>query len=312
MLDKKTTEKELLDFYKQLDYNGHSFGSKKIITWSKKVYEKHKGLRKILGGIGKVIKISEHKPITLYRTGQYRDLISFLKDHNIYSSYLQDYDLDSKVFQQECIPSGAKLSRHLLKYVKTYTHTNEAHIKQLQEYLSALGEAKKRSKVDKNSWYCHFTTSPQAFMLLGHYPTDHGSCFRFGRCAGTDKMRIALMPTSFVLLISKHELSGYGESEKNKIVGRCWGYFNSTFTKCTITNKYTKNNVLTRADMLDLAEKAIRKTIKNPKKNKTIESYRNSHDRGSSGVYTNGDGQTFTYNQTDKTQNPLRVPQLSS
>ncbi len=311
MFDKKMTEKELKDFYETLDCHGYGFGTHRIVRWSEKVHEKHKNLRKILGGIGKVIKMSKSVPVVMYRTGEYRNLISFLKDQSIYDSYLEDYDFDHKIFQQECTPSGAKLSRHLLKYVKTYTHTSKTNILQLEQYLSTLGETKKRLKVnDKNEWHCHITTSPQAFMLLGHYPTDHGSCFRFGGCAGTDKMRIALMPTSFVLLLSKHELSGWNTQNRNNIIGRCWGYFNSTFTKCTITNKYTKNNVLTRAYMLDLAEKAIRKIIKNPKKNKSIESYKSSLNRDSSGVYTNGDGQTFTYDK-DKTQNTLKVPRLS-
>lgn len=95
-------------------------------------------------------------------------------------------------------------------------HKDELETIEFQRFLSSLGDKWSNFRSGEIDLEVTISTTPKAFMLLGHYGADDCSCFQNGGEREFDKIELARYPNTFVVTL--HTL---GEQRQN--VGRAWG-----------------------------------------------------------------------------------------
>lgn len=194
----------------------------------------HDNLRKILGGVRKEVDIS-------LEAGQNKIPIEELKqvtDKLIQTvpEFFRNTGWTEETLRLPIIQDGThnahKVSKTLtasLNGLKKGTPQHQA----MQEFINTLGTLWARHRTNKIDFHVNMSTSPRAFVLLGHYDADADSCFRQNSERTNNKYMLAQTHDSFVLLLTRKN-----HKDIDRTVARLFGIFDPDKNVFHFSNYY--------------------------------------------------------------------------
>jgi hypothetical protein len=221
--DDWTTFKEWLeqDFLKR--HGGYNIRHQEY--WWKQVEKRHKDIRELIGGIRIEKEIQLKTQQNLVREEDAKPFVDEIL--SILPDYLIGYNFTKDVFLKPQIVEGTHKATKTAKHVRAYadqalryTEQSSVVLKRLDKALSQLGELWAKARTSDTKLHITLSTSPRAFVLLGHYGPDSDSCFRNGSDKDFHKWMLGQTDNSFVVTIAAFDQ----EKQKSKNVARCFGF----------------------------------------------------------------------------------------
>lgn len=210
-----------------------------IDKWHDKVEENHQDIRNWLGGVRKSIIIKLNAQQNQASEELARPIINSIL--NTIPDYLNCYGFDESVFLSPSIRQGThnsiRVGKHIRSYAENYLRNDPSRdytLRDLDRKLAALRTIWAKAKTQPSTLEVTLTTSPRAFVLLGHYGPDADSCFRNGSDKTADKFVMGQSKDSFVLVISKLN-EGTSKFEQ---VARAFGFTSNNFKYISVCNFY--------------------------------------------------------------------------
>lgn len=235
-----TDKKEFFDWYKEFvkDSRTTRYGEK----WFDRVEQSHQNIRNALGGIRKIVEVP-FKDIQV--PVDFAEIDKITHEMLVYiPGYFAQYKLVRRDF---CISTvnkgnqfGMKWGKHIQHWMKA-NNCDEELVTRINNLVSRLGDKWSKAKTSELKMYVNITTSPQAFILLGHYgEIDQQSCFRHGSSNHSHKYILAQSPNSYVILVSTSpDIEG---ANLNTLQARFWGVANADLTRWSVANYYARKH----------------------------------------------------------------------
>jgi hypothetical protein len=259
---------KLEDFLKWVETFKKKYGGwypHDIKGWYNRVEKSHASIRNTLLG-DKVRKEfifdlkSQQNPISAEDAEPHiNEILKIVPD------YLIDYKFQKDAFLKPIVQDGThnayKVSKHVRTYAeKVYHHSPEknAVLKPLDKALAQLGELWKKARSSDTQLEATISTSPRAFLLLGHYRPDVDSCFRQGSDKTKDKYALGQTPNTFVVSIaSKHPTQ-----DRLQNVARCYGWTNDNTVFNTANYYFVKG--FQEGDGIEVLKRIFQSLTGNP------------------------------------------------
>lgn len=194
--------KELLSWYDKFvkQYGGQK--PKDIEKWVGLINSNHDWLRKQLGDERKefIVDTEEETPVN------YNDAYPLLHIiYNILPNYTYEYKLTNDDLLRPTLPSfNISTGKHILGYAKR-KKIDAAKTREVNDAVSKLGELWKKCKVEKQTGVVSISTTPMAFLMIGRYECDQGSCFAQGSFNQHHRWTFAIQPETFVMILKIQE-----------------------------------------------------------------------------------------------------------
>ncbi len=234
------SKKEFIDWMSKSGYD-NGISSTRVGKWYDIVNERHEGIRKILGGVNKIIAIETEatpEPIT-----PMKEIEPFIVE--LYAKipkYFAEYGISNERFQYPILKKGnqskMKWGRHIQYWMTNIGCIPEDKQKEVNKIVSKMGEVWASTKIEKVKMYLNISTSPAAFARLGSYTIDHGSCFAPGGANYTHKFILGMSPNSFVGLVTNDEQEETGPGDNIKT--RFWGFTDDEYNAFYTCNIYPR------------------------------------------------------------------------
>jgi|GEM_PF-3692494 len=253
------------DIYKKDGYV-HAYDSPPVIDWSDDVINNHKEVKDKLN-LDKFqnIKISlDKKSLNVAHCPIF---IEFSREFYNITRYSIPVDF---IINNELVPStydekhyGMAWSKYYVKRIDiTYTQlTKEERNIKKSSFLILWSKIKKYLSDDKISSdvYVSIRHDPYAFMRIGTFSCDPGSCFKQGGCNYNHKYKLGLLEKSFIFMISTSPLDETITNPKS-VVFRCLGLFLRKDKSVLLFNHYT-NNLITEQSVLSIKKDIVDRVL---------------------------------------------------
>ena len=204
-------------------------------TWFDAVQDAHLEIRRHIDGMSITGKYELND---VQRPAEFSDckpIIAVIE--NLLPMYLNDFYLGRHDLLLPNISRyrGVKTGKHITEYADKIQLDPDKR-KQLNKALSDLGNEWAKCRVKRETVFTTLSTEAKAFMLLGHYGADDGSCFRQGGAKNSNKYNLAECENTFVFLVHKDSNTGVESSSQNS--ARAWGFFNIKERVVNFSNLY--------------------------------------------------------------------------
>jgi hypothetical protein len=190
--------------------------------WATQIDSCHDEIRKLIGGITNTFEVTMpicQKPLS------YSDVQKHYYDihYNIMPKYFQEYGLSYTALYEPTLPfnGGIKVSKHMLTYAKRQG-LDPAKIEQLNKILTALGELWSRCSTKEGKYYITISTDPKAFMMVGSFGCDGGSCFSNVSFNADKPYSFGICKNTFVCVIRTEEPK---DPISDKAIARFMGHY---------------------------------------------------------------------------------------
>lgn len=182
---------------------------------------------------------------------------------------------------------SVRTGKHIMDFAQRYKLCNNTQLTQLSKDISKLGEIWAEAKTKKQEFYLNLDTSYEAFIKLGHYGCDNGSCFGQERSRENDKHSLAQRSNTFVMYFTTTEAPELNFETRAAV--RLWGAINPNNRLLSISNIYT-NGDIPRGNMLKAVKDFTAELFLTPPERikESTRLLRVPH------VYQNGDDITYT------------------
>jgi hypothetical protein len=292
MIKINKTKEEFIKWHDQVinKYNGESvFGISELYD---RLKSNHKEIRALIGDVENVYNVKV-KTGTNYT--KFEDIEQWVSNIEYYlPKYLSQYGLKRAIFLEDRV-GKVKLNKHVLTYAdevfkKTkdgyitdnygaVLGTPEAIVFRIKTYLDKISIIKKSNVIKEDNAFVKISTALEAFVMLGHYGPDTGSCFGFGKERYTNKYRLAHRKNTFVCLISR-------EKDFAKPIARCWGWLDGKALCFSNLYHKTSNEKSVTALLTECCKQIYKK--------ETVH-YESHIADVEDGVYSNNDNKVFHY-----------------
>jgi hypothetical protein len=238
--------------------HGHSY-TNKVKSFFDKVQDAHEEVRKAIGGIRLTCSIETPKPeddVQIDVKGPEKTIENILSH---LPNYLRDSNLTKEDLYSPTLPDGIKTTKHILKYAskKLDDYNNLLYgapyvcMESVSKHVAQLGSDYTAKNPTGTTYGVVLTTAARAFLSIGHFGPDNGSCFGQGRQNYNHKFHIGVSPDTFVLLIKKKLGKLHEATNSPDTVARMWGFYSKN--KISFCNYYSKGSI-TRADAFYIAK----------------------------------------------------------
>lgn len=210
-----------------------------ITDWLIKHKKSHENLRKVLGGESSKFKIQmkigqeklSDKLCKEYAAQITKIMPAFWGTYCIsetilkWPMYTHNIDVHGTTKKRQ-IRTSAFITGYAEKFAKISTENKKI----LNKILEQLGQHWSKLKDIDKEFLITLSTSPVAFVMIGHYGPDNNSCFRHGKENWKHKFKLSERKDTFVLLISSKN-----EDNRYKVLARQWGFYNDgMFNICNL------------------------------------------------------------------------------
>lgn len=157
---------------------------------------------------------------------------------NIIPSYTQTYNLTKQDLIEPSLSKYKNIStaKHILTFAKRQKISIDK-LKIIEKNLSELGQVYAKIKFKKPIKRITLTYDPIAFILLGNFPFDSGSCFGQGSRINTEKrFAFGVHPRFFLILSHKNNEDITLPDKASNIDGRAFGIFSDDYKILNFTN----------------------------------------------------------------------------
>jgi hypothetical protein len=248
--------KEWYDEFLIKNPRGYGMLIKADQNWYNKCLENHKVINEIIDGKSVVI---QHKFANLQLPANTdraeRSIQGIL---NYIPNYLGKYGYEKKVLYFPVLPDGMKTGKHIIGYINRFDKTqyifSDEKKKEIEKYISILGEEWAKTRKDECEVTSILSTNPKAFISIGHYGPDSKSCLKNGGCNEKHKYVMATdLGNSFVLIVRTSSKTGKIELNSKNNYARMWGFYQKDTGTVNFCNFYS-NDQLTLASIFDIAK----------------------------------------------------------
>lgn len=212
--------------------------------WFDSVSDEHADIRSFLGGESVSFDINIKNESGPADPEKAKDIIKQIKELIPNKEYLRHQDEGYVTDKQLLYPTiqwgshfGMKTSKCLNR---AFTDSNsygefgyqlipKEKTDKFNKLLSQLSKLWAKQKTTAEKYTVKLDTSPQGFIMLGHYGPDVNSCFRMGGQREDDKFTLGELKNTYVVTISK-----------DKCLARMWGFSNDKYDTFNVCNVYQK------------------------------------------------------------------------
>lgn len=258
-------------------------GFKPPLSWFDECEKVHENLREKLGGIRKIVKVelaNATVPLELSRIAEpYNKLNTLIPDyfnyHNIRSEKMVFPFYTTEIVQGngQKKKKDVKWGKHINYWLNLSCNKGKFDNKKLRDIdsvLQKLGSEWSKCKTQKQMSYVNMTTDPRAFVQIGHYGPDSGSCFRQKSGNQLNKYQLGVYPTSYVLLVQNYDGEERGTNLDNlnpDNFSRMWGVANKDLNIFNLANYYPNKN-LSESNIFHSVDKFFSQLFKTDKAKK--------------------------------------------